>query len=73
MDYQADQLKAKSWVNRKMLDFENWNKDAVYSGPFLNIKAGVFQISDGSQGYQVDFTRKKPIYQLLPNGKISNQ
>ncbi|MEL7120671.1 MAG: hypothetical protein AAFO07_14565 [Bacteroidota bacterium] len=65
MEYQPDKLKAKSSINNKALDYDNWNDGAVYTGPYLNIKEGVLEVSDGKEGYQVDFRGNQPIYKAL--------
>ncbi|MEM6377108.1 MAG: hypothetical protein AAF705_02775 [Bacteroidota bacterium] len=65
MEYQPHRLKAKSSINRKPLDYENWNNGAVYASPYLTTKNGIFKLSDGQKGYQVDFTGDQPIYKTV--------
>ena len=65
MDYQPHGLKARSSINKKWLDYENWNDGAVYSSPYLKTKNGIFELSDGQNGYQVDFIGDQPIYKAM--------
>jgi hypothetical protein len=38
---------------------------AIYSGPFVKLANSVLEISDGKEGYAVDFSGDLPVYQNL--------
>ena len=40
--------------------------DTIYSGPFVHLAGGVLSVSDGRDGYRVDFTGDLPVYSDLP-------
>ena len=65
MAYQPAGLKAMARINGNPLDFDNWAGSAVYESPYLKIKGGRMEVSDGKQGYSVHFERGQPVYQPL--------
>lgn len=65
MRYNPRGLKAEARINDKKLDYENWTNGAVYQSPYLNVKEGVLEVTDGEQGYRVDFRGDWPVYEAL--------
>jgi hypothetical protein len=46
-------------VDGQPLDLASW---PIASGPCVTQRPGVLRVSDGEQGYEVDFTGEKPVY-----------
>jgi hypothetical protein len=62
MKFDADGLRPKGSINEVALDWEgDW---PVFDGPYLNQKSGsgVLEVSDGREGYVVDFSGEWPVY-----------
>lgn len=49
-------------VDGKALDLSAW---PIASGPYVTQRLGVLRVSDGVDGYEVDFTGEKPVYRGL--------
>lgn len=62
MTYQNDGLRAKGSINNKEIDYDNWNDGAVYDSPYVTIKDGIMKLSDGKNGYSVNFFGEKLEY-----------
>jgi hypothetical protein len=54
MAYDHTRLRAQGQINGEALDYDNWANGGVYQSPYLTIKDGVMQVSDGEKGYTVD-------------------
>ena len=54
MTYENTRLRAQGKINGEALDYDNWANGGVYQSPYLTIKDGVMQVSDGEKGYEVD-------------------
>jgi len=54
MAYDHTRLRAQGQINGEALDYDNWANEGVYQSPYLTIKDGVMQVSDGEKGYTVD-------------------
>lgn len=65
MRYNPRGLKAEVRIDGKKLDFEHWANGGVYDSPFLKVKEGVLEVTDGREGYRVDFRGKSPVYEVL--------
>jgi hypothetical protein len=62
LHYQPTGLRCRGLINGEEQDWDNYTNGAVYESPFLKIKNGLMKISDGSKGYEVDFTGSKPVW-----------
>ena len=60
MTYQPTGLRCKARINNKNQNWDNHTRGAVYESPYVKVKNGVMKISDGEQGYKVDFTGNLP-------------
>jgi hypothetical protein len=47
-------------INGKAVDYDKW--DAVYAGPYVKQDNSVLTVTDGKDGFVVDFTGEKPVY-----------
>lgn len=56
MQYRPYGLRCKGTINGVVQDWDNFTQGAVYDSPYLSIKNGIMKVSDGKQGYSVDFT-----------------
>jgi hypothetical protein len=57
--YQADKEFAEVSVDGAPVASENW---PIYGGPLVRADKGVLEVSDGKEGYRVDFTGDLPVY-----------
>lgn len=51
---------AKVTVNGEVYDPSTW--DAMYDGPYVNLKDGILRVTDGTDGFVVDFSAEMPVY-----------
>ena len=65
MQYNPSGLKAIGQINGEPLNFDNWIEGAVYESPYLKVKEGIMEVTDGQAGYQVDFRARQPVYRPL--------
>jgi hypothetical protein len=65
--YQNHALRCKGSINGKVLDFESWNDGYVYRSPYLVIGNGSMWVSDGKDGYNIDYNGDNPVYTLQPD------
>jgi len=65
MTYRPDVLRCNATINGKKQDWDTYTSGAVYDSPYLKIKNGIMQVSDGQSGYVVDFRGDIPIYKSL--------
>ena len=56
MTYDPTRLRARGKINGEALDYENWANGGVYQSPYLSIKEGLMQVSDGENSYEVDMS-----------------
>jgi hypothetical protein len=62
MDYQPTGLRSKGTINVEIQDWDELTNGAVYQNPYVNIKNGIMEVSDGENRYTVDFTGERPIW-----------
>lgn len=62
MQYRPKHLKAAVQVDGRKLDYDHWIDGATYESPYLKIKKGLMEVTDGKSAYQVDFRGDNPIY-----------
>ena len=64
MQYVSYGLRCKGIINGKKQSWDDFTGGAVYKSPYLSIKDGIMQVSDGEDGYVVDFTGSKPVWKV---------
>lgn len=62
LKYQKDQRNGEVSIDGQPLSFDNW---PTYDSPYVKHNAGVWTITDGKDGYTIDFTGESPVYKLL--------
>jgi len=62
MNYNQLGLSCKAVLNGVKQNFARFTDGAVYQSPYLNIKNGKMNVSDGKLSYTVDFTGQIPKY-----------
>ena len=67
MLYQPNGLRCKGIINGKEQKWDQHTKGAVYQSPYVRIKNGIMQVSDGNEGYEVDFRGGRPRYRPIKN------
>jgi len=67
MKYNPEGLRCEATINGKKQDWDHFTKGSVYKSPYLKIKDGIMQVTDGQEGYIVDFRKDNPIYKNLKN------
>jgi len=65
MRYNPIGLRADGWIDGKKLNYEEWTEGAVYQSPFVTVKNGMLEVTDGVDGYRVDFRGQLPVYEAL--------
>ncbi len=69
MIYCPERLRCEATINGLKQDWNNFIHGAVYESPFVNIKDGIMQVSDGQSGYLIDFRGDNPVYKILKSEK----
>ena len=62
MRYQAEGLRCTGIINGEIQDWDHYTDGAIYSGPYIQVEEGLMKVSDGKQGYVVDFTGVHPVW-----------
>lgn len=65
MYYNELGLRADAWLNNKAFDYKNWANGYVYWSPYVKVKDGYLYVTDGQEGYSVDFRKTHPIYRIM--------
>ncbi len=61
MEYRPVGLRCNAFVNGEKQDWENYTNGAVYESPYLKVKDGIMKVTDGREGYEVDFRGERPL------------
>jgi hypothetical protein len=69
MQYDATDLRCRGTINGRLLDYAKWADGAVYQSPYVEIKNGIMRISDGKEGYVVDCSGERPVFETWTTGK----
>lgn len=67
LKYNPEGLRCEATINGKKQDWDHFTKGSAYESPYLKIKDGIMQVSDGQEGYIIDFRKDNPIYKNLKN------
>jgi hypothetical protein len=59
-------LRASASINGKAVDWSAWADGGVYDSPYVKVKDGRMTVTDGHEGYVVDFTGQRPVWRELP-------
>ena len=65
MQYQPEGLRCTGSINGQALDFTDWANGGGYQSPYVIIGNGKMMLTDGQQGYTVDYSSLTPVYQEL--------
>lgn len=49
-------------INDQAIDFPSWS---IYGGPYVRQTPGLLEVTDGKDGFAVDFTGELPVYRAL--------
>ncbi len=60
VSYQEGKDRPAVAIDGTVVDYDQW--DAVYAGPYVKQDDGVLRVTDGKDGFIVDFTGEKPVY-----------
>lgn len=63
--YRPHGLRCAARLNGQAIDWDTYTQGAVYDSPYLKVKDGIMEVSDGQQGYRIDFTGQSPLWQRL--------
>jgi hypothetical protein len=63
MRHVKDAPQAEVQINGEAVEYDNW---PVFGGPYVYLDGSVLRVSDGRDGYVVDFTGNLPVYNRLP-------
>lgn len=64
MQYIDTGLRARAGINGVNVDYDKWADGYVYNSPYVKSKDGILYVTDGEEGYKVDYTGTKPVYNL---------
>ena len=65
MEYFPRGLRCKASINGESMDWDNFTNGAVYESPYIRVKNGIMEVTNGTEGYKVDFTGKDLIIENL--------
>jgi hypothetical protein len=65
LTYDPTGLRPRGSINGEPIDYDTWADGAVYDSPYVKVKDGVMTITDGAEGYTVDFRGERPRIQAL--------
>jgi hypothetical protein len=60
MQYHNTGLRAAGKINGRTIDYEKWANGGVYQSPYIVVKNGILRISNGKEGYAIDFRKDEP-------------
>jgi len=63
LHYQPTGLRCKGIINGVEQDWDDHTSGGVYQSPYVSIKNGIMKVSDGEEGYTVDFTGSAPYWE----------
>ncbi|MFW6289736.1 MAG: hypothetical protein ACOC0R_02110 [Mariniphaga sp.] len=65
MQYIPEMLRCKAVINGKDINWDNLTNGAVYESPFLKVKDGRMEISNGKEGYAVEIKNDNPVWEMI--------
>ena len=63
MHYQPGGLRCIARLNGKLQNWNDFSGGAAYDSPYLKIKDGMMEVTNGKEGYRIDFTGDYPIFE----------
>ncbi len=65
MEYIPEGLRCQAKINGKKQSWEKITKGAVYASPYIKVKDGKMEVSNGIEGYSVEFKNDVPVWKVL--------
>lgn len=65
MQYIAEGLRCQAKINGKKQNWEKNTNGAIYESPFIKIKDGKMEVTNGREGYLVEFVNDIPVWEAL--------
>jgi hypothetical protein len=65
MTYNPAGLRCKARIDGETIDFDRFTDGATYISPYINIKDGFMNVTDGKSGYTVKFVNDKLVWEFL--------
>lgn len=65
MIYRPAGLRCEATINGQKQNWDDHTAGAVYESPYIKVRDGVMEITDGREGYRVDFTGNLPKWSKL--------
>jgi hypothetical protein len=62
MEYVSEKLRCKATINGISVHWDDLTKGAVYESPFIKVKDGKMEVSNGREGYIVEFKNNTPVW-----------
>ncbi len=62
MTYRPDRLRCDAKINGKHQDWETYTGGAVYEGPYVRVGNGKMEVTNGKDGYSVEFIDGRPVW-----------
>ena len=65
MIYRPEGLRCEATINDQKQNWDDHTAGAVYESPYIKVRDGIMEITDGREGYRVDFTGNLPKWSKL--------
>jgi hypothetical protein len=65
MQYIPEGLRCQAIINGKKQNWDKHTRGAVYDTPYIKVKNGKMMVSNGREGYSVEFIDDKPVWKIL--------
>lgn len=65
MQYNPEGLRCLAKINGRKQDWDNFTRGAVYDSPYVKVKNGKMEITNGSEGYLVEIINGVPVWKEL--------
>jgi hypothetical protein len=62
MEYVPEKLRCKGTINGKHINWDNLTNGAVYESPFIKVKDRKMEVSNGREGYTIEFKNNTPVW-----------
>lgn len=60
--YEPTSLRCRGSINNKPVNYDAWAGGAVYQSPYVQVKDGMMQFTDGKEGYRIDCRAERPVF-----------
>ncbi len=65
MEYNPIGLRCKAFINGEEMNWDNFTDGAVYQSPYIKVKDGMMTLTNGNEGYIIDFGNAVPEWEEL--------